>query len=76
LTPEQAVEGARQKMQAQVDQAIAQFQRGDTPTISEVPGGLRPVGPGDGHGTLVEIVNPDDPDDLLRAWLPPKPDGK
>ena len=75
LSPAQAVEACRQKMQAQVDHAIGQWQRGDTPTFAEIPGGLRPIRPGDGHGKLVEIVNPDDPDDFLSAWVPPKPDG-
>lgn len=72
LSPEQAVEAARQKMQGQVDQAVAQMKRGDTPTIEDVPGGLRPVRPGDGHGKLIEIEDPDDPDNSFSAWIPPE----
>jgi hypothetical protein len=76
LTSEQAVEAARQKMQPQVDQALAQWDRGDVPTFPEVPGGLRPVKPGDGHGMILEIEDPENPDDVFSAWIPPKPDGK
>ena len=72
LTPEQAVEGARRNMQPQVDQAVDQFRRGGVPSITEVPGGLRPVNPGDGHGLLIQIEDPDRPDeDPLSAWIPP-----
>ena len=70
LTPEQAVEAARRKMQPQVDQAVAEFKRGGVPSITEVPGGLRPVRPGDGHGLLVEIEDLDNPGDPLSAWFP------
>jgi hypothetical protein len=73
LTPEQAVEGARQKMQPQVDRAIADFKRGSTPSFVEMPDGLRPIRPGDGHGMLIEIEDPKNPDDVIRAYLPPDP---
>lgn len=76
LSPEQAVEGVRKKMQAQVDHAVAQFRRGDTPTFAQVPGGLRPVSPDDGHARLIEIEDPDNPGDSFSAWIPAKPDGK
>jgi hypothetical protein len=76
LSPEQAVEVCRKKMQAQVDHAIAQFRRGDTPTLTQVPGGLRPILPSDGHARLVEIEDPNSPGDSLSAWIPAKPDGK
>jgi len=76
LTPEQAVEGSQKKMQAQVDHAIAQMHRGDIPSLTDVPGGLRPVHPGDGHGMLLEIEDPENPDDSFSAWIPPKPGEK
>jgi hypothetical protein len=76
LSPEQAVDACRKKMQAQVDDAIAHFHRGDMPTLTQVPGGLRPILPGDGHARLVEIEDPDSPGDSLSAWIPAKPGGK
>ena len=76
LTPEQAVECARKKMQAQVDQTIAQWNRGDIPTFTQVPGGLRPVSPDDGHARLIEISDPENPDDVLSAWIAGKPKSK
>ncbi|HET6246649.1 MAG TPA: hypothetical protein VFE47_03035 [Tepidisphaeraceae bacterium] len=76
LTPEQAVESVRQKMQAQVDHTIKEFNRGRTPSFADMPGGLRPILPGDGHGMLIEMENPENPNDVRSLYLPPTPPEK